>query len=494
MPDQDLIEGRRQFDDAAHALARRLQADGISSVLAAVSGGADSMLTLHLLAAAARYLDHFRLGICHVNFRLRGEESHRDQRLVELIADHISRQLAPTPARVELHIQAYDTQAYAARQAISIEMAARELRHNLWDSLIKSHGYQRIATGHNADDNEETLLLNLLRGSSPHGLRAMAPNGNRIIRPLLYMPRTEILRMLSQTQLPTDIAREYPKGYVTDSTNLTSDYRRNFLRNEIIPLLQQRWEGIHTALQTTIRIQAESADIIDFAIDNALADESDPDSLRWSTIARFPAPASLIYHWLRRHADSHAPLNAPLSTIAREAASHIPQSPEQPCLTTGRHWQITTDSELLTTPYSLQIRPTDTVITAATKFECRWQPLTLDDTLYNRIRHATPDEAYLPLGADCYEWRTPRTADRMRILSRRQQGSKLVSDILKEAGIPAAQRREIRMLVNRESGQIIWIPGIRRAGADLIPTPDAAPDAGSATIYRLTIRQSDDKS
>ncbi|MDE5653222.1 MAG: hypothetical protein K2I48_07135, partial [Muribaculaceae bacterium] len=148
--------------------------------------------------------------------------------------------------------------------------------------------------------------------------------------------------------------------------------------------------------------------------------------------------------------------------------------------------------ELLTTPDSLQIRPTDTGITAATNFQCRWEPHTLDDTLYHKIRHATPDEAYLPLGADCYEWRTPRTADRMRILSRRQQGSKLVSDILKEAGIPAAQRQGIRMLVNRQSGQIIWIPGIRRAGADLIPTPDTTSDAGSVTIYRLTIRQSDD--
>ena len=104
-------------------------------------------------------------------------------------------------------------------------MGARELRHEWWDNLMLTHGFDRIATGHNADDNVETLLLNLLRGSGVRGLKAMPFDDGRVLRPLLGYTRSTIQNLLDLSGV----------NHVEDSTNKDSDYRRNFIRNKVLP-------------------------------------------------------------------------------------------------------------------------------------------------------------------------------------------------------------------------------------------------------------------
>lgn len=467
----------RSFEESVRILRRYLCRHAIDSLLLGISGGADSVLALRLLAEASREIPGFRLGAAHANFHLRGEESMRDERFVKRIADYYS-------GEVEFFFRDFDTEDFARQQQISIEMAARQLRHEWWDKLCSRHNFRLIATGHNADDNEETLLLNLLRGASPRGLGGMAPLGNRIFRPLLGLHRSDILRLLTDFDR-THKNLETSERYVVDSTNLESEYRRNFLRNEIIPLLEQRWSGVHTALQTTLRLQTESSAIIDFAIADFLKrhEVNEKKNISYSSLREFPAPASLIFHWLESHGIT--------STIAREIADHIPSAQSvveadlhsfrTPPTTFGKRWKLPDGSEILTTPEGLKLTvpdnltPTGYLTTDSPRPAAKdWTELNTDESILKKLRRATPAEVYLPHPSSEYGWRTPAEADRLRLFPDRKgrRGSKLVSDILREAGIANIDRDKILMLYNLRSGDIVWIPGIRRAGSDLISPAD----------------------
>ena len=194
-------------------------------VLLAVSGGVDSMCMAELFSSLEEPVP---FAVAHCNFRLRGEDSDADQALVTGWAEKHS---------VPLHVTSFDTEDYAARNGISIEMAARELRYGWFAGLCSQHGYRAVAVAHNANDNAETLLLNLLRGSGLRGVTGMsvmsslpcAPDsGVLLLRPLLKCTRKQI----------EGYAFAHKVQYREDRTNAMSEYRRNRLRNEVFPIFE----------------------------------------------------------------------------------------------------------------------------------------------------------------------------------------------------------------------------------------------------------------
>ncbi|MEE1365889.1 MAG: tRNA lysidine(34) synthetase TilS, partial [Muribaculaceae bacterium] len=196
-------------------------------LLVAVSGGADSVALLHVLLRLRKDCI-----VAHCNFHLRGEESDRDERhVVDLCASH----------GVELLVKHFDVAAYCARHKVSVEMACRDLRYEWFRQLMADRECSRIAVAHNSDDNVETMLLNLFRGTGIDGLAAMTVDNGEILRPLLGVTRRQIEEYL----------RECGIKYVVDSTNLESDYRRNFVRNELLPMIETRWPGARSALART---------------------------------------------------------------------------------------------------------------------------------------------------------------------------------------------------------------------------------------------------
>jgi tRNA(Ile)-lysidine synthase len=162
----------------------------------------------------------YRCEAAHCNFHLRGDESNRDERFVAELCDRLG---------VKLHKTDFDTADYAARQGVSIEMAARELRYNWFEQLRTERGANCIAVAHHKDDSVETILLNLIRGTGIAGLTGIRPKNGHIVRPLLCASRAEITDYLSHIGLE----------YVTDSTNLVDEYTRNKIRLNIIPMLQE---------------------------------------------------------------------------------------------------------------------------------------------------------------------------------------------------------------------------------------------------------------
>ena len=215
-------------------------------VLLAVSGGADSIVMASLFRRDALC----RFAIAHCNFRLRGQESDDDEAFVrKWAADN----------GVECFVKSFDTKTYALQKSISIEMAARELRYAWFDSLCREKGFQGVCVAHNADDNAETLLLNLVRGTGLKGICGIAPESRnpfgetRVFRPMLGFARAQI----------EEYAAKHGISYRTDSTNAVSDCRRNIVRNRIFPILKEMNPSVVTTLNADISHFRQIASIVE---------------------------------------------------------------------------------------------------------------------------------------------------------------------------------------------------------------------------------------
>ena len=182
--------------------------------IVALSGGADSVALLLILKQLG-----VSLSAAHCNFHLRGEESERDEQFCVSLCERLG---------ITLHRIHFDTQFYARQHKVSIEMAARDLRYRYFTQLAKDIKADGICVAHHRDDNVETVILNLLRGSGVDGLAGIAPKNGNILRPLLCISRQDIL----------DYLQLQGQNYVTDSTNLEDDALRNRIRHHVIPLLE----------------------------------------------------------------------------------------------------------------------------------------------------------------------------------------------------------------------------------------------------------------
>lgn len=228
--------------------------DGSPTILLAVSGGIDSMCMAELSASVDSPVS---FAVAHCNFRLRGKESDGDEALVrKWAADHNAR----------LHVKAFDTEEYASEKGISIEMAARELRYAWFASLCREYGYRAVAVAHNANDNAETLMLNVLRGSGLRGLAGMSvvsplpvaeADGEGespvLFRPLLACTRKQIEGYMFSRKA----------AYREDSTNASSVYKRNRIRNEVFPIFETVNPSFIKTLNREMGYFAEAGEIVD---------------------------------------------------------------------------------------------------------------------------------------------------------------------------------------------------------------------------------------
>ncbi|MBR2968255.1 MAG: tRNA lysidine(34) synthetase TilS [Clostridia bacterium] len=199
-------------------------------VAVAFSGGRDSAALFHRLCALEEQLGIEVLAL-NVEHGIRGDASVEDSLFVKKTCDN---------ARKRLLLYKVDAPARARERKISLETAARELRYECFFRAIDSGACDKIATAHHADDNVESVLLNLLRGSGPAGVKGMENSayGGRVIRPLLGVKKIEIDAYIAQNQI----------DYVDDYTNFENDYSRNFIRNEVLPLVKSRFPSADSSL------------------------------------------------------------------------------------------------------------------------------------------------------------------------------------------------------------------------------------------------------
>lgn len=413
--------------------------DGEGGLLAAVSGGADSVAMLLLLLVAGR-----KVVVANCNFHLRGAESDRDSRFVAQLCRHLNVELIPL---------VFDVAAYRNTHNCSLEMACRDLRYDAFRKILKDRELQRIVTGHNADDQAETLLLNLMRGSGIAGLKAMEEDTGEILRPLLGVTRREIDAWLAHCG----------QGFVTDSSNLIPDVDRNFLRLRLIPLLEERWPQARKALALTARNVAGAVPFYHRGLELSL---TEPRLLSRATLAgewSDAAMLTLIHEFLAPYGSSRS--------IDEEVAACA-----QASLPAGKVWKLE-KGMAVTCRRGIYI---DIPLPEPRLYSQRVNTAGLSpDQLLDIIKRDGNDAFYSSMPHFAFSLRTPEAGEKMQPLGMR--GNRLVSDILAEADIPVTRRATYPLLADT-AGNCVWLPGVKRSSLHVI-NPRVVPEA----LYRYTL-------
>lgn len=265
-------------------IQRTIEREGMfhpqAKLLVALSGGADSVALLRVLLHLG-----YACEAAHCNFHLRGEESDRDEDFVRCLCKTHS---------VKLHVTHFDTTGYAQTHQVSIEMAARELRYAWFSSLVQADpSIGHIAVAHHRDDNIETLLINLIRGTGINGLTGIPSLNGAVVRPLLEVSRDDIL----------DYLRYLGQPYVTDSTNLEDDYLRNKIRLNVLPLLESLNPSVRKTLSDTIHHLKGVAQIYRASVHEQLQRHvcslsSGEMQVCIADVLGLPSPENFLYEWL----------------------------------------------------------------------------------------------------------------------------------------------------------------------------------------------------
>ncbi len=248
-------------------------------LLLAISGGVDSMVLLDLFR-----LLNYDFAVAHCNFKLRDEASDLDEKLV---LDFCSKN------QIKIFSTYFDTEEYASLNKQSIQIAARELRYQWFDTLLEENGFDFLLTGHHLDDSVETFLINFTRGTGIDGLLGIPETNHKIVRPLLIFSREQILDYAVQNQI---IWRE-------DASNATTKYLRNKMRHDVIPILKSKNEDFLNTFQQTISNLNDVKNLMDDACYFVKSEVSIPSKfileLDIAKLLQFKNHKAYLYQWLK---------------------------------------------------------------------------------------------------------------------------------------------------------------------------------------------------
>lgn len=408
-------------------------------VIVGLSGGADSVALLLALRSLG-----YRCVAAHCNFHLRGEESMRDERFCRGLCERNG---------VDFLMTDFDVDARRRKTGESVEMACRSLRYEWWEGLIAGGKGAVIAVGHHCEDNVETFFLNLLRGSGLAGLKGMMPRSVNVIRPMLDCDKAEILGFLE----------ELGESYVTDSSNLSNDFRRNRLRNVVLPEFEKSFPGmmlsvsdaiehlrdnysLYTDYSAELRRKYIRADgVIDLS--RLVTSEKNARMVLYELLSGEGINMSQVENILAAADGSgSSPVSGKLfkaDTVSYllNRGKLVPVSDDDNCTEDGE-----TRVDLTEPPFSSRM------MTAAEFFRLRSGKKLDRDAIYLDGRAFAGNPVFI--------LRPWRKGDRFRPYG--MKGSRLVSDLLSDAKYSVAEKRRVRILTR--NGEILWVVGLRASG------------------------------
>ena len=252
-----------------------------SKLLIAISGGIDSVVLAHLCSQL-----NLNFSLCHCNFNLRGQESDDDEAFVTSLAESLK-----TP----VYTTSFETEKYATKNKVSIQVAARDLRYTWFYKLLDANQYDYVLTAHNTNDNLETFIINLTRGSGLEGFTGIPPVNQKSVRPLLAFSRDDITLFAIKNGI---VWRE-------DRSNASIKYVRNKVRHKVIPILKELNPHVLESFQNTIEYLNESQSIINDAVKNITANvvsyKNDVLKISCKEIEKFSNKKAYLYQLLQAY-------------------------------------------------------------------------------------------------------------------------------------------------------------------------------------------------
>lgn len=395
--------------------------------LLTISGGIDSVVMAELFYAARIDFD-----FAHCNFHLRGEESDGDQAFVENLAQRMN---------VKCFVNHFDTQEYAGKNGISIQMAARDLRYEWFEEIREKNGYNFIVTGHNRNDMVETVLINFARGSGIRGLSGIRARHGFLIRPLLFASRAEIRKYADVHSL----------SWREDSSNAETRYIRNRIRHVLIPEFEAINPSFMQNATDTISHLSQTEQLLNLALaqikKSVWIELPDKFLIDIEKLTEFPAVETLLFEFLREFGCT--------PILVRSIMSSFESTPGKRFIT--RTHSITRDrTHLIITKSGVPI-DTEMEIDADTALVTYPIYLTLDSikvkpgyTIPSENRYAVLDWDRLVFPLTLRRW---RPGDHFHPLG--MKGTKKISDFLIDNKVPLPDKQHVWVI--ESSGNIVWV-------------------------------------
>lgn len=399
-------------------------------LLLAVSGGIDSMVMAWLFRESGT--EH---SIAHCNFSLRGAESDGDEEFVESWASMNNLPFFSTR---------FDTLGYAASRKISVQMAARELRYDWFRSLLQHEGFDSVAVAHNLNDNVETFIINLLRGTGLTGLTGMKQHNGDVIRPLLFASRDEITAFASENKI----------GYREDSSNIQIKYTRNRIRHTVMPEMEKVNPGMLGAITDTMRHLASSSEIVEVYISKLAGElfrtDGEDAEVEIKSLLSLTPVAPHIYELFRRYGISPKQTEEVMALLRSETGRYM---------FTSTHRLLNDRGKIIITPRNDQV-PEEYCFNSIDEMRI--------SGLFSEMRLTGPsDEAIAAspliasLDLDLVTFpvtvRPWKPGDRFMPLGMKKM--KKISDFLIDLKVPVSEKEKVLLLVS-ETG-VIWVMGYR---------------------------------
>ena len=414
------------------------------SVLIALSGGPDSVALLHVLTRLRRSMK-LSLTAVYVNHQIRKKAALAEEKFCQKLCDRFD---------IDLDIVSEDIPALARKQKKGIEEAARDFRYELFDLLAREDGHDRIALGHHADDRVETVLFRILRGTGTSGLSGIPVLRGRIIRPLYQLTKAQILAYLKSRRL----------SFCVDQSNEGTDYRRNYLRNRLLPEIRKKLNPrVDRALLNLAEISSVDDGFIERQVDKALRNSvsitpGGKFELDLNKVDRYDT--SIRRRLLRRCLKRLSPSQVAPDKEVIDRLESLVSSRGKGISLPEKIQAIVVNGKLvlhrrIRRSYELPLKPgrTSRIDFPAMNFSCQvkenWQGRPIKQRGSGKVildwekirppmlvRHIKPGDRFRPLGLD---------------------GTKKVGDFLTDRKVPPVYRDEIPVVCDTEG--IIWVVG-----------------------------------
>lgn len=399
-------------------------------LLVAFSGGVDSVVLSNLLHQAG-----YKHDLAHCNFQLRGSEANSDTEFCETFAKNHQQ---------VCHVAYFQTAEYAKNHKLSIQMAARELRYNWFKELIETHHYDYILTAHHANDNVETLLVNLIRGTGIKGLQGIPEKQRQIVRPLLFASKECIKNYALENNL----------SYREDSSNQEVKYKRNFIRHNIIPELKKLNPSLEETFSNSIRYFKQSNAIVEaFAkqkFNEICTETSQKLSISIEKILKEEQKETLLFEWLNEKGFKTQQIIQLIEALQTN----------QP---TGKRFesesnQLTIDRSYILVQLKQELTQQEYIIKDVN--DTKHLPISLSIDEVSDIHFSeNKNQILIPYSENLFplKLRKWKQGDKFKPLG--LKGFKKLSDFFKDQKLSLFDKQNVWILTNNE--HIIWIVGYR---------------------------------
>jgi len=403
-------------------------------ILIATSGGRDSVTLLDILTRLS-----YQVAIAHCNFQLRGEESVLDEQFTRALAKQY---------QVPCFVTRFETSQYAEKNNVSIQIAARTLRYDWFADLLEKEGYAVLATAHHLNDNIETILHRLARGTGITGLQGIPAQNKRVVRPLLCVSQTAI----------AEYAQENGLTWREDSSNAQDKYTRNLIRHAVVPVLKRINPNLEQTFAHTLeRLQGyalhfqESVEALRRKISTGT-----PQATYFALAPLLLLSAGKVFlaELLQPYHFNYQQVQLIWTKIQEKAIGVLFLSPSH-SLSIDREAIVITPQNSLPTTGFFDIQLAQTVVeTPAFSLHLDWQA---SATLPTNTANILLDLATLTLPMTIRRW---KAGDFFRPLG--MQGSKKkISDFLNDQKIPRNLKPDVWVLCTGD--EIVWVIGFRMA-------------------------------